>query len=205
MSFGSPTGGQGPVTSGSTVDRPAIAAELEAARVTLHELLALADTAALRRGSNGTRWTNEQLLFHMVFGFLVVRRLLPLVRLVSRLPAPVGRRFAAVLEAGRRPFHVVNYVGSCGGALVFNHARVGRLCDRTIAGLRRSLERESEEGMRRGMPFPTSWDPYFTSYMTMADVYGYPTKHFEHHRRQLTLGSSRLPPRDLRPGWHDGA
>jgi hypothetical protein len=38
------------------------------------------------------------------------------------------------------------------------------------------------------MPFPTSWDPYFTSYMTLAEVYRYPTRHFEHHRRQLTLG-----------------
>jgi hypothetical protein len=25
--------------------------------------------------------------------------------------------------------------------------------------------------------------------MTLADVYRYPTQHFEHHRRQLTLGA----------------
>lgn len=37
------------------------------------------------------------------------------------------------------------------------------------------------------MPFPTSWDPYFTPYMTLADVYRYATLHFEHHRRQLTV------------------
>jgi hypothetical protein len=37
------------------------------------------------------------------------------------------------------------------------------------------------------MPFPTSWDPFFTSYMTLADVYRYPALHFEHHRRQLSL------------------
>jgi hypothetical protein len=82
------------------VDRPAIAAEMDAARVTLHALLASAGPADLRRRSNGTRWTNEQLLYHMVFGYLVVRTLLPLVHLMGRLPAPVGRGWAALLNVG---------------------------------------------------------------------------------------------------------
>jgi hypothetical protein len=157
------------------------------ARAQLHALLATADAADLRRASDGTRWTNEQLLFHMLFGYLVVRTLLPLVRLVSRLPAPVGRGWAALLNAATRPFHVVNYWGSVGATRVFNHARMGRLVDRTIAALERHLERETEAALHRGMPFPTGWDPYFTSYMTLAEVYRYPTQHFEHHRRQLTV------------------
>src|SRR4051794_4472824 len=109
------------------VDRQAIASDLKACRADLHQLLAGATPDRLRADSNGTGWSNEQLLFHMVFGFLVVRRLLPLVGLVSVLPAWAGRTFAALLDAGRRPFHWVNYAGSCGGALVFNHARMGRL------------------------------------------------------------------------------
>jgi hypothetical protein len=169
------------------VDRTAIARELDASRRQLHQLLAAASPAELRRGSAGTRWTNEQLLFHMVFGFLIVRRLVLLVRLFSRLPAPMGRGFAALLESARRPFHVVNYWGSVGGARVFNHARMGRLADRTIAALQRSLAREPEERLHRDMPFPTSWDPYFAPHMTLVDVYRYPNRHFEHHRRQLTL------------------
>ncbi|MFB4320582.1 hypothetical protein [Actinomadura sp. 21ATH] len=47
-----------------------------------------AAAADLARRSDGTRWTNEQLLFHMMFGYLVVLRLLVLVRLIGRLPAP---------------------------------------------------------------------------------------------------------------------
>jgi DinB superfamily len=176
------------------VDRRAIGAELETARAQLHGLLARAAADDLRRRSDGTRWTNEQLLFHMVFGYLVVRALLPLVRVISSLPAPVGRTFAAVLDSARRPFHVINYWGSCGGALVFSHARMGRLCDRTIAALRRHLDAEPENRLHRGMPFPTSWDPYFRPYMTLADVYRYPTRHFEHHRRQLTLQDRRNRP-----------
>ena len=37
------------------------------------------------------------------------------------------------------------------------------------------------------MHYPTRWDPYFTDYMTLADIYQYPTRHCAHHRRQLTL------------------
>lgn len=165
----------------------AITDELEQARGDLHALLAVATPTRLGARSNGTRWTNEQLLFHMVFGFLVVRRLLRLVRLVSRLPAPVGRGFARLLDAGRIPFHWVNYLGSCGGALVFNRDRMGWLCDRTIGALIANLAREREEGLARGMPFPTSWDPYFTEFMTLEDVYRYPVLHYRHHRAQLTL------------------
>ena len=164
---------------------------MDRARAELRELLASADAADLRRRSDGTRWTNEQLLFHMVFGYLIVRVLLPLVRLVSRLPAPLGRGFAALLNAAAGPFHVVNYGGSVAAALVFNHARMGRLFDRTVLALQRHLDGESEASLRRGMPFPTRWDPYFKPYMALADVYRYPTQHFDHHRRQLTLDAGR--------------
>ncbi|WP_034807132.1 DinB family protein [Intrasporangium oryzae] len=169
------------------MDRSRIAADLEDARRDLHALLAAATPEELRRISNGTRWTNEQLLFHMVFGFLIVRRLLPLVRFVFRLPAPAGRAFAGLLDAGTRPFHTVNYLGSCGGALVYDRTRMGRLCDHTIAVLCRRLEVEPERGLHRVMPFPTRWDPYFTATMTLEDVYAYPVLHYRHHRAQLTL------------------
>ena len=53
----------------------------------------------------------------------------------------------------------------------------------------RQLESEPEERLHRGMPFPTTWDPYFRTFMTLADVYAYPVLHFEHHRHQLTLGN----------------
>lgn len=168
------------------MDRAAITGEMEAARARLHALLAAAGPADLRRASDGTRWTNEQLLFHMVFGYLVVRNLLPLVRLMGRLPAPVGRGWAALLNAATGRFHVVNYWGSVGGARVFNRTRMGPLADRTIAALQRSLAQEPEAALHRGMPFPPGWDPYF-GYLTLAEVYRYPNRHFEHHHRQLTL------------------
>ncbi len=170
------------------MDRAAVSCEMEQALARLHALLATADAEDLRRGSRGTRWTNEQLLYHMVFGYLIVRTLLPLVRVVSRLPPAVGRGWAALLDSATRPFHVINHWGSVGGARVFDHSRMGPLADRTVAALQRNLAKESEAALRRGMPFPAGWDPYF-GYLTLAEVYRYATRHFEHHRRQLTLGT----------------
>lgn len=173
--------------------RAAIAEELAACCRDLRSLLTGASASTLRGASSGTRWTNEQLLFHMVFGFMVVRRLLPLVRLLGRLPAPVGRTFVRLLNAATAPFHVVNFLGSCAGASVFNAARMGRLCERTVAGLTAKLASEPERTLQRGMPFPVRWDPYFTSFMTLQDVYRYPVLHYRHHRAQLTLGQPESP------------
>ena len=170
------------------VDRAEIAADLERARRTLHELLDHATAADFERRSNGTRWTNEQLLFHMVFGYMVVRRLLVLVRVFSRLPDPIGRGFARALDATTPVFHQINYLGSCAAATVFDRRRMGRHCDRVIAKLQRSLAKESETNLRRSMAFPVRWDPFFDEVMTAEQVYRYPGKHFDFHRDQLTLG-----------------
>ena len=50
------------------VDRAALTNELERARVDFHRLLAMATDDDWGKPTSGTRWTNEQLLFHMVFG-----------------------------------------------------------------------------------------------------------------------------------------
>ena len=169
------------------VDRRGIAAELDQARLELHYLLDRAGTADFERKSNGTRWTNEQLLFHMVFGFMVVARLLPLVRVLGRLPAPVNRSYAWLLNAAAAPFHHINYYGSCAAARVYNRRRMAAQCDRVIARLQGRLVAEPEKNFALAMHFPVGWDPFFTDSMTLEAVYRYPTKHFDFHRRQLTV------------------
>jgi hypothetical protein len=149
------------------VDVAAVSQEMEQARATFHELVAGATAADLRRRSAGTRWTNRQLLFHMVFGYLVVRTLLPLVR-----------AFGA-------PYHFLNYAGSCVGGLL-SPAAMADLLDRSVDALQRGLVEEGD-GLQLRMAFPTSWDPYFTETMTVGDVYHFGTQHFLHHRHQLTL------------------
>ncbi|MCZ4558592.1 DinB family protein [Rhodococcus sp. OK611] len=176
------------MTRQTPVDRAAIAADLEWRRVSLHKLVEGAGDDDLDRLSTGTRWTNEQLLFHMVFGYMVVRRLLVVIWVFSRLPESVSRLFARALNATTPVFDEVNYRGSCLAARVFDRQRMGRQCDRVIASLEHRLWNESEADLRRGMHFPTRWDPFFADYMTLEQVYRYPGEHFDFHRRQLALG-----------------
>jgi hypothetical protein len=176
---------------GSTIDRAEIAADLERARAEFHRLVAEAErNDAWTKPTRGTRWTNEQLLFHMVFGYMVVQRLLILVKVFSRLPDSFSRVFARILEAATRPFDVINYYGSCAAALVYNRHRMGAKMDRVIASLQRKLGRESDDALRRGMHFPTRWDPFFKDYMTFEDVYWYPGQHFDFHAHQLTVAAT---------------
>ena len=151
------------------------------------QLIDRAPVTEMRRPTDGTMWTNEQLLFHMLFGYLLVRNLLPMVRSFSRLPDSASRRFAQALNAATGPFHHVNYLGSLGGARVLGYPGMQRLMRRAIRDLHRSLDRRTDQELERGMHFPVGWDPYFTDFMTLRELYHYPTQHSQHHRRQLTL------------------
>jgi len=161
--------------------------EMQRAQGEFHALLGCASLEDLARATNGTRWTNRELLFHMLFGYLITRNLLVVVKLVARLPKPAQRGFAALLNAGARPFHQVNYWGSRAGARAISVSRMREWFDRVIGSLQRRLDAETEHGLRRHMPFPTRWDPFFTGGMSVADVYHYATQHFDFHREQLTL------------------
>jgi hypothetical protein len=63
-----------------------ISAEMRRAREEFHQLVSTASPKPkdLRRRSNGTRWTNRELLFQMVFGYIIVRTLLSLVHTLGR-------------------------------------------------------------------------------------------------------------------------
>jgi hypothetical protein len=169
------------------VNRADIAADLERARIEFHRLLALAGPDDWGKPTRGTRWTNEQLLFHMVFGYMVVQRLLVLVRVFSRLPDPASRLFANILDSATKPFHLINYFGSCSAVRVYNRRRMGAKLDRVIGSLQRKLNREKVADFARGMHYPIRWDPFFDDFMTLEDVYRYPGRHFDFHAHQLTL------------------
>src|SRR5215469_1039046 len=177
--------------------RAAAGPEMEQARQDFHRLLSRATAADLRRPSEGTRWTNQQLLFHMLFGYLVVRALLVLVRIFGLLPDATSKTFARLLDSARAPFHLINYLGSCAGARIIPPQRMPAMLDHVIAALQKHLQRETDSALRRGMHYPTTWDPFFTDYMTLADIYRYPTQHFRFHQRQLTLSPPRLPHRTV--------
>jgi len=171
----------------ATPDLETIHAEMERARGQFHALIAESSPRDLARLSDGTRWTNRELLFHMLLGYLVARNVIPLVKIVSRLPTPIQRGFAATLNASTRPFDQINYWGSRAGGRALTPDHMLRWFDRVVSSLHRHLDHESREALQRGMPFPSRWDPYFADWMSIADAYRYPTLHFDHHERQLTV------------------
>ena len=172
------------------MSREEIVDEIRWARDDFHRLVDGAPTDELRRPSNGTKWTNDQLLFHMLFGYLIVRALLPLVTAFARLPRTYSRYFATALNAATRPFHVINYVGSLCGARVLGHTGMERVMDRVTTSLVNSLRKADQKQLERGMHFPVCWDPYFRDFMTIEDVSHYATQHYRHHRKQLTLSNA---------------
>ncbi len=111
--------------SPAELDREAIRDEMERTRQTFHHLLDHATAAELRRPSDGTRWTNEQLLFHMLFGYLIVRQLLVLARIFGRTQGRASTVFARLLDTARTPFHLINFAGSCIGARIIPRSRMG--------------------------------------------------------------------------------
>jgi DinB superfamily len=181
---------------GHQMDRDSVVTELDSVRTDFRALLENASSAELRRRSDGTRWTNRQLLFHMLFGYLLVTTLRPLVWAFAHCPSRVSRGFARCLDAAARPFHVVNYLGSLGGGRVLGTAGMAWLMDTVVSHLQRSLRRAPDQALARGMHFPVRWDPYFRDFMTVFEVYHYGTQHYDHHRRQLTLAATSRSPRE---------
>jgi hypothetical protein len=168
-------------------DRQAVHDELDRVRADFQRLLGQATLVDLARRTDETRWTNEQLLFHMLFGYLIVRALLPLAAVFGRLPHSASRGYARLLNAATGPFDLINYLGPCAAVPIYGHQRMAAKLDRVLAALHRRLDAVTPADLARGMHYPTRWDPFFSGYMTLADLFRYPTKHYDFHRRQLTL------------------
>jgi hypothetical protein len=168
--------------------RDDVGAELEHASTSFHQLLDAMSADLRRQPSDGTKWSNDELLFHMMFGYMIVWSLIWLVKFFSRMPIKVSVIFAAILNVFTGPFNTANYLGSRVGARIYPHDRMGAKFDRVVKSLRRRLAAERDDSLRRQMCFPPRWDPFFKERMSLADVYRYPTQHFDFHRRQLSGG-----------------
>ena len=122
--------------------RAGIQQEMEQARLDFHDLLKRASAEDLRRRPAGTRWTNRQLLFHMVFGYIIVRTLMPLVHLSAGSGGAAGSRPPQRAPATVPPDQLP---GFCGGGTPLSAAMAG-LMDSTIGAIQRRLAAETPTG-----------------------------------------------------------
>ena len=132
-------------------------------------LVRSAEAADLRAPTLGTRWTNRELLFHMWFGQRIARVILPVAGGFSRVPAVVGRRFAALLTAGTGPYDWMNYVAGVGGARVVSMERTCRWMHLDTGAVLRWADNANDRDLDRGMAVPPGWDPYFEKWMSRRD------------------------------------
>jgi DinB superfamily len=165
--------------------RGRLRSQLEAAREEFHSMVAVVSEQGWAAPSKNPGWTNGQVLFHVLLGFILV---LPLARLLvffGHLPPVFGRIFARVLNFSTPLFHWVNALGPRAAARVLGRARVVRKFDATYRAILARLERVRPNQWALTMPYPTRWDPHFRTDMHLEDLFSYPVAHLRHHREQV--------------------
>jgi len=130
-------------------------------------------------------WTNGQVLFHVLLGFLLVPPLVRLLVVFGHLPRVVGRAFAGFLNLSTPLFHRINAVGPRGAARVLGRSGVLARFDRVHRIILTRLEHVRPDQWALTMAYPTRWDPRFGSDMRLEDLFRYPVSHLRHHRSQL--------------------
>lgn len=164
--------------------------ELESARVDFHRALAALSHDGWRARSRNAGWTNGELCFHMLLGFILVPPLYWIMRAMHPLPAWCDTGFARLLDASTPLFNRVNALGPRIGARVLSPRGVSRQLDRAMGRIVRRLDRLTPEDRALHMHYPTRWDPRFTPVMTVEQLLRYPIGHLRHHLAQLSIDTA---------------
>ena len=173
--------------------RKRIRDELAETRRQFHALLDSLSAADWDAPSRNPAWTNGQLVFHMLFAFMLIPWLFWLIRFWSRLPDGYSRAFARVLDFSTPLFNRVNALGPRGQAVVFGRRRAGSIYDRVHRSILHKVDSIKDDDWGRGMNYPVRWDPDFGEFMTFERLFHYPTQHLQRHLAQLSRGTARTP------------
>lgn len=173
--------------------KEAIRAELEETREAFHALSRSLSAVDRKQQSKNPAWTNGEVLFHITLAFILLPALMWLVRFFGRLPKTSSKPFAMLLSLSTPIFNRLNALGPHIGGRIYHGDRLDRKYDRVHAHIVRLLDAIPDGEMRRGMYYPDKWDGLFHSYMTLADLFLYPTIHFRFHRDQLALPVPTAP------------
>lgn len=170
---------------GENTARERVRAELAVAHSRFHEVLDSISEEDWKARSGNPAWTNGQLVYHVLFAFLLVPTLFWMIKFWSRLPRSYSRRFARVLDLTTPLFNRVNALGPRGQAFVFGRKRAGAIFDRIYRSILKEVDSLRDDQWGTGMHYPRRWDPTFGDFMTFEALFKYPPAHLEHHFRQL--------------------
>jgi DinB superfamily len=165
--------------------RTQLKADLKLASQEFHTLIGSLSEEAWTQPSHNSGWTNSQVLFHILLGFILVRPLALLLILFGHLPAVCSKVFAAILNLATPLFDQVNAIGPRMGARWLGRAGIIRKFDRVYDGLFMQLDSFEPRHWKLTMCYPTRWDPRFQTEMRLEDVFRFPIAHLRHHRAQL--------------------
>lgn len=171
----------------STGTKDTLRSELESSRLAFHTLLDSLSDADLKKKSHNAAWTNKHIIVHMAMGFFILPTLILLALVFGRLPQPLSKLFALLLNVTTVPFNWINALGSYTiGGIVFTRATLSKTFDWFHARIVQILQVIPEEELKRGMYYPTKWDPFsFQDYMTLEDIFRIPSRHYTFHLEQI--------------------
>ncbi len=106
----------GVATPDFEVHRTRLRSELEAVRGEFHAMVASISEREWAEPSQIPGWTNGQIVFHILLGFILVVPLARLLVFFGRLPAPCSRIFAGILDLLTPLFNRINAMGPRAGA-----------------------------------------------------------------------------------------
>ncbi len=170
----------------STGRKDLLRSELESSRLAFHTLLDSLSDADLKKKSHNAAWTNKHIVVHMAMGFFILPSLILIALLFGRLPKPLSKLFALLLNVTTIPFNWINALGPHIGGTVFTRTSLSKTFDWFHARIVQLLNIIPEEDLKRGMYYPTKWDSFtFKDYMTLEDIFRIPTLHFTFHLEQI--------------------
>jgi hypothetical protein len=172
-------------TADPETQRARLRADLDAAHQEFHAMAGILSARAWAEPSRNPAWTNGQLLFHVLLGFILVPPLARLLVLFGHLPPVCARTFAGILNLSTPVFNRMNAIGPRAGARILGKAGVLRQFDRVHPRILARLDRIRPGDWSLTMHYPTRWDPRFRTDMRLQDLFRYPVDHLRHHRSQL--------------------
>jgi hypothetical protein len=175
------------MTSDIETRRAKLRSDLAAARQEFCDMVAATAGQSWAKPSHNPCWTNGQLLFHVLIGFILVMPLAGILVFFGHLPAVCSRIFAAILNFSTPLFNRINAVGPRAGARLLGQEGLITKFDQVHGAILERLEHVRPSDWALAMHYPTRWDARFKTPMRLEDLFRYPVDHLRHHRGQLRV------------------